>query len=53
MPEDAEACPKMPEDATAGQLARRCVEQLLVHIWVVVANIQMTTLKTEAETGSM
>ena len=30
-----------------------CMEQPLVQILVVVANIQMRTLKTEVEKGSM
>ena len=34
-------------------LARACAKQLLVQILVVVANIQMRTLKTEVEKGSM
>ena len=34
-------------------LAKACVEQTLVQILVVVANIQMRTLKTEVEKGSM
>jgi hypothetical protein len=34
-------------------LAKACVEQSLVQILVVVANIQMRTLKTEVEKGSM
>ena len=34
-------------------LAKACVEQPLVQISVVVANIQMRTLKTEVEKGSM
>ena len=33
-------------------LAKACVEQPLVQILVVVANIQMRTLKTEVEKGS-
>ena len=32
--------------------ARACVEQSLVQILVVVANIQMRTLKTEVSKGS-
>ena len=35
------------------QLAQASVKQLLVQILVVVANIQMGTLKTEVEKGSM
>ena len=35
------------------QLAQATVEQHLVQILVVVANIQMRTLKTEVEKGSM
>ena len=34
-------------------LAQAWVKQLLVQILVVVANIQMRTLKTEVEKGSM
>ena len=34
-------------------LAKACAKQLLVQILVVVANIQMRTLKTEVEKGSM
>ena len=34
-------------------LAKAWVKQLLVQILVVVANIQMRTLKTEVEKGSM
>jgi hypothetical protein len=34
-------------------LAQALVELLLVQILVVVANIQMRTLKTEVEKGSM
>jgi hypothetical protein len=34
-------------------LAKVCVKQPLVQILVVVANIQMRTLKTEVEKGSM
>jgi hypothetical protein len=33
--------------------AKACVKQPLVQILVVVANIQMRTLKTEVEKGSM
>ncbi len=35
------------------RLARACVKQPLVQILVVVANIQMRTLKAEVEKGSM
>ena len=34
-------------------VAQACVKQLLVHILVVVANIQMRTLKTEVGKVSM
>jgi len=35
------------------RLARACVKRSLVQILVVVANIQMGTLKTEVEKGSV
>ena len=35
------------------RLARACVEPPLVQILVVVASIQMRTLKAEVEKGSM
>ena len=37
----------------AKQLARASVQQFLVKILVVVANIQVRTLKIEVEKGSM
>ncbi len=39
--------------AVAQQLTQVSGKQLLVQILVVVANIQMRTLKTEVEKGSM
>jgi hypothetical protein len=39
--------------AATKRLARACVKRPLVQILVVVANIQMGTLKTEVEKGSV